>query len=73
VRHFRDEIFQAEIADTQTFEAWKEQGSRDTRERAKEKAKRIISGHQPEPVNEDVERHLREYVASVEGREKVAV
>jgi trimethylamine--corrinoid protein Co-methyltransferase len=25
VRHCRDEIFQAEIADTQTFEAWKEQ------------------------------------------------
>jgi trimethylamine:corrinoid methyltransferase-like protein len=73
MRHFRDEIFQTEIAETQTFEVWKKQGGKDTRERAREKARRIISGHQPEPLNVDVERHLREYVAHVERREKVTV
>jgi trimethylamine--corrinoid protein Co-methyltransferase len=39
LQHLRNEIFHTKIADTNTYEGWKEQGGKDTRERAKEKVK----------------------------------
>jgi len=71
LRYLRKAIFHTQIADTQTYEAWKEQGAKDTRERAREKVKEILLKHQSEPLNEDMERDLRAYVAQVEKREGV--
>jgi trimethylamine--corrinoid protein Co-methyltransferase len=70
LRYLREAIFHTEIADTQAYEIWKEQGEKDTRERAMEKVRTIMSDHKPEPLNEDVERCLRDYVAEVERRER---
>jgi len=71
LRHLRKEIFHTEIADNHTYEAWKNHGKKDTRERAKEKVNEIISKHEPEALDENIERYLREYVTQVEKREGV--
>ena len=68
LRHLKKAIFHTEVADTQTYDVWKEQGRKDIRARAREKAKTIISEHQHEHLTADMEANLREYVALVEQR-----
>ena len=67
-QHYKEEQFTPTLLSKLRYESWREAGSKDIREEAKEKAKRILKGHQPEPLDRDVEKELEEVVREVEKR-----
>ena len=54
----------SKLIDRRTRGAWEATGGKDLTQRAREKARRIITTHQPEPLSDDVKKTLREIVES---------
>ena len=50
------------LIDRRTRGAWQAKGGKDLTEAAREEARRIIKTHQPEPLNDDVKKTLRDIV-----------
>jgi len=61
-RHFRREHFLPTVLDRKSMESWLKGGSRDLTEVAREKAKKILSEHEPLPMDKDVVTELQEYI-----------
>ena len=70
--HFRAEQYIPLLTCRDNYDGWKAQGGRALEEVARERARDILATHHPEPLPEDMERELREFVRSVEVREGVA-
>lgn len=70
LRHIKLEHYIPMLLNRQTREVWEKHGSRDLREVAREKAKEILRMHQPEPLDPDVEKRLKNFIKEVERREK---
>jgi trimethylamine--corrinoid protein Co-methyltransferase len=51
--HFR-ENWQPDLTDRRTYEDWQSQGAKSMEQLAKEKIKRILDSHQPEPISPHV-------------------
>ncbi|SJZ69123.1 trimethylamine methyltransferase family protein [Selenihalanaerobacter shriftii] len=58
-KHMRTEFFQPKVSDRLTREAWEEQGSKPTRERAIEMAKDILNDHQPLGIDEKLDKEIK--------------
>jgi trimethylamine--corrinoid protein Co-methyltransferase len=74
-RHTMD-WFQKEMTFPKIFERgslsdWERAGSKDSRQRANEVARRILKEHWPEPLDPDLKKRLMEYVEKVEKEELV--
>jgi trimethylamine--corrinoid protein Co-methyltransferase len=68
------EWFQREMTFPRIFErgslsGWERAGSKDSRQRANEAARRILKEHWPEPLDPDIKKRLVEYVKKVEREE----
>jgi trimethylamine--corrinoid protein Co-methyltransferase len=62
----KKEIFNpSELVDRQDLSAWKKLGSKDTFQRAKETAQRILRDHKVEPMPKDVEKNLDEVARNI--------
>jgi trimethylamine--corrinoid protein Co-methyltransferase len=58
----------SEIIDTLNYSLWTKKGSKDIRERAREKVKKILQQYEPEPIDEGLKKELRDFVKHVEKR-----
>jgi len=61
LEHMRDEYFNGNgIADRRSRQKWEKEGSLNTRERAREKAKEILATHKPEMIPPEIDTRIRE-------------
>ena len=59
--HMRDEYFNGNgITDRKSRQKWEKEGSLNTRERAREKAKEILATHKPEMIPPEIDARIRE-------------
>jgi trimethylamine--corrinoid protein Co-methyltransferase len=59
VRFMREEYFTQPLEERQTRDAWELAGSRDARERARQRAQEILATHRGPPIDPDVDREIR--------------
>ena len=59
--HFR-ENWQPDLTDRNTFETWSEAGSSTMGQRAKQKIKKILATHQPEPLAPDIQTQIEKII-----------
>jgi trimethylamine--corrinoid protein Co-methyltransferase len=66
VRHLRKELFFPKVSDRQPSRSeWLAQGGKDTRERARDIAKKILKSHQPRPIAQDVDKQIKESIPGI--------
>ncbi len=65
LKHMRSELFAPRVSDRDLREHWEEKGSPDTRHRAREIARSILSEHRPPGFPEAVDRRLRERFSTI--------
>lgn len=65
VRHYKEDWYPA-LLDRQNYEGWLTQGGKSLRERARERALKILAEHRPEPLPADVLRALDEVIRRAE-------
>ena len=64
----REHHIVSELIDTSNYGVWSKKGSKEIRERAREKVKKILQEYEPEPLDEVLQRELRDFVKHVENR-----
>jgi len=57
------------IFDRKNYERWVKSDSKDIRKAARNRARKILEEHQPEPLDKDMERDLRKIIKRIEKRE----
>ncbi|MFX0199287.1 MAG: trimethylamine methyltransferase family protein, partial [Candidatus Hodarchaeota archaeon] len=67
-KHFRSHYY-PEIFNRELWERWTKGGSLSVRQVARARAKKILEEHQPEPLDSDVEKRVREVITQIEKRE----
>jgi len=60
LRNMRKELFIPMVTDRLSRDSWEKEGSKDVLTRAKKEVERILKTHEPEPLDEDIKRMLRE-------------
>jgi trimethylamine--corrinoid protein Co-methyltransferase len=70
LKHLKTEHFIPKIINRQMRDIWEKSGSKDLRQVAREKAKEILTKHQPQPLETSVEKELRAFIKEVEERER---
>jgi len=65
LKHIK-ELYIPELADRKTRGEWQAAGSKDILQRAKEKAKKILDAHEPEPLERGVQEELSKIVREAE-------
>ena len=65
--HMRDEISTTELIDRRMWESWEKDGAKDMPQRAREKARKILAEHRPEPLSPEV---LETFAQIMEREEK---
>ncbi len=63
-RYFRREIWLPTLLDRQFYQAWQEEGALSTEERVIRKRQELLASHEIEPINEELDKTLREIVAA---------
>jgi len=66
LNRFKEEIWSPTIIDRNIHERWESSGSTTLRDRAREKAKALLSSHQPQCLPEDVKKGVRAIVKRYE-------
>ena len=66
----RREHYFPTVFDRRKYEDWMKDGAKTAREAARERAKRILREHEPEPMDKDLEKELLEIIREIEMREK---
>jgi trimethylamine--corrinoid protein Co-methyltransferase len=69
LEHFESEHFITRLFDTQPYDKWLRNGSKDIAKVASKEVKRILIEHQPPPLEKQLQEKLEEYVRHVEKRE----
>jgi trimethylamine--corrinoid protein Co-methyltransferase len=60
LRYMRSELYYpSAVVNRQDWDTWQQEGGLDARERAREIARDILSNHQPEPIDPQVEKWIR--------------
>lgn len=57
------------IFDRKRYERWVQSDSKDIREAARNRARKILKEHQPEPMDKDIEKNLQKIMRQIEKRE----
>jgi len=66
LNHFKDVLFFSDLADRQSYDAWKKTGGKSMVKRAREKAERILKEHWPTPLDKDVQKEISEIIERAE-------
>ncbi len=72
LRHIK-ELYIPELADRKTRGEWRDAGSKDISQRAKEKAKKILETHKPEPLEKEVQEELSKIVRDAERKARAHI
>ena len=67
LRHMRGEISTTELIDRRMRESWEKDGAKDMPQRAREKARKILAEHRPQPLSAEV---LQKFAQIIEREEK---
>jgi len=70
--HFRDEQYFPTLSNRDMRQKWEAEGSKDIREAAIEKARRILTEHHPKPLSKEQARDLENEVETIYKREGIA-
>jgi len=65
-KHFATEHLLPKLMDRSAWRSWTERGGKDLRQRAREKAQKIIKEHTANPISEDVRKELESTIAEAE-------
>ena len=57
-KYHKKEFYYPILFNRETYEAWVRSGAKDIREAARERARKILKEHQPEPLDKDLKREL---------------
>ena len=68
MKHLKEEHFFPKLSDRDSYEVWTEKGKKSIHERAREEVKKILSEHQPLPLDSAVEKELLAIIQEVEER-----
>lgn len=68
LRHYETAFWDSALADNNSFEQWRDAGSKSADQRAEERVRLLLSGYQPPPIDTAVDDALRDFV----GRRKAA-
>lgn len=63
LRNYETAFYESDLADTQSFENWRDQGEKDAVIRANTKWKQMLVGYDAPPIDQAVDEHLQAYVA----------
>ena len=66
--HFRSHYY-PEIFNRELWEGWKKNGSRSARQVARERVSQILKEYEPQPLDKDVEKDVKEIIHSIEKRD----
>lgn len=66
---FKKEFYFPIVFDRNHYERWSKSGSKNIREAARDKARKILNEHQPEPMDKDIEKELKKMIDQIEKRE----
>jgi trimethylamine--corrinoid protein Co-methyltransferase len=66
LKYLRTDYYEPKILNRQSREEWVKAGSKDINARAKERIKKLMKEHQPEPLDRNVQKKLRALVKSME-------
>jgi len=69
-KHFQKEQYYPKIFSRWTHPQWKRAGARDLRQRANERARKILETHEPEPLDADIEKEVTQVVKEIVARER---
>ena len=61
---FRTEQYMPTLSNRDNYQKWARQGSRSVREAAREKAKKILETHHPQPIDKDIQAEIQKIVNS---------
>ncbi len=67
-KYFRAETLNSELNDRQSYDLWKESGSKTMEKRANEKTRSIIEDYQPEQLPKDVQQKIHAIVERAENK-----
>ena len=67
-RHFRQEHFIPRLLVREGYETWEKEGRRTALDRARERVREILDGHQPRELDPAVEQGLQEYLEMTRAR-----
>lgn len=60
--NFRTAFYTSEVSDSNPFEQWEAEGSRDAARRANERWKQALADYEPPPIDEAVDEELRAFI-----------
>ena len=63
MRNYRTANYRAELADTNSFEQWTDDGSKDMQQRAYERWTQMLHEYEAPPIDEDIDEALLEFIA----------
>ncbi|MCK5094426.1 MAG: trimethylamine methyltransferase family protein, partial [Spirochaetes bacterium] len=69
LKHFKEEIFTARLADRRRRHRWQEDGGLDMAARARNTAKTILETHHPSPIDDYTKKELEKAIRSFAKRE----
>lgn len=62
--HFEDAFWRSEVADSNSFEQWEDEGARDAVTRAHERWRQLLADYEPPPLDDEIGRRLEDWVES---------
>ena len=63
LRNYRTANYRAELADTGSFEQWREDGARDMQQRACERWQQMLNEYQPPAIDPAIDEALLDFIA----------
>ena len=61
--NYETAYYDAEMSDSESFEQWEENGSKDTERRAYERWNQMLKDYEPPPLDDDKDGALLDYIA----------
>ena len=66
IKYLRTDYYQPKILNRASREDWEKAGSKDINDRAKDRIKKLMTEHKPEPLEEGIKKELRGLVSSID-------
>ncbi|HIF89723.1 MAG TPA: trimethylamine methyltransferase [Candidatus Thioglobus sp.] len=66
-KNYREAFYMAELSDSQSFEQWKENGSKDMETAANIKYKKMLADYELPPLDPEIDKRLLDYMKKIKG------
>lgn len=69
IDHMREECFFPELSNRKAYDEWKDEGEQTISQKANAKTRQVLDNYQPESLDTDIDKELRNFLKKVEERE----